>query len=157
MKLLLFFAPIYGLAFIAMFAIRRVLWLALALPAALVLIFLLVTLGTQGMGEAGLGPYLMGVVAAIGFASGTAARLTLLALRWGDSRRRTAAVGLLFLCGVPLTLRLWGYLQQREAQRRYAPPSMACRSRLHEVRLGDRTLRLPMLWGMTASTKRDLS
>ena len=54
MKELLFFGPVYGFAFIAMFAIRRARWLALALPAVLISTGALVHFGTMGQGEAGL-------------------------------------------------------------------------------------------------------
>jgi hypothetical protein len=75
-----------------------------------------------------------------------------LAVGWGESRRRSTAVGLLVFAGVPLALHLWGSSQQKASQRKYAPPSMACKSRLHEVRMGDRILRVPMIWGMSAQT-----
>ena len=148
---------LYAVAFGALFMLREPAWLAGGGLLAFLAVIGHFALGRNATGDAGMGVFIFGVVAAVGFASGAAARATLLALRWGDSRRHTAAVGLLFLCGVPLTLQLWGYVQQREAQRRYAPPSMACKSRLHQARMGDRTLRLPMLWGMTAHTERDLS
>ena len=111
MKELLFFAPIYGLAFLAMFAIRRALSLAVALPGALLLTAVLVNSATEGKGEAGLGLYLMGVTAALGFLAGAAARAALLVIRRRTQRVPAAAVALLFLFGFPLGLRLWGAAQ----------------------------------------------
>ena len=157
MDLTLVLLLLYAVAFGAMFMLREPAWLAGGGLLAALAVAGHFALGSDATGDAGIGVFIFGAVAAIGFASGAAARLTLIALRRGESRRRTAAVGLRFLCGVPLAFRLWGFLEQRETQRRYAPPSMACKTHLHEARMGDRTLRLPMLWGMTAHTARDLS
>lgn len=151
--LTLMLAVLYGVTFAAMFALHT--WRRLAAGAALAAAAVAIhfALGSSASGDAGVAVFVFGIVAAIGFASGAAARIAALALhRRFESRAAAAAVGLLFLLGVPLGIHLWGRTEQRESQRRYAPPSLACKMRLHEARLGDRTVRLPLVWGVTLYT-----
>jgi hypothetical protein len=148
---------IYAVAFGAMFVLREPAWLAGGGALAFLVVVGHFALGRNATGDAGIGVFVFGMAIAIGFASGAGARLTVLTLGWGESRQRSTAVGLLVFIGVPLGLHLWGYAQQRAAQRKYAPPSMACKLRLHEMRMGDRTVRVPMIWGMWAETERGLS
>jgi hypothetical protein len=143
---------IYAVTFGAMFILREPAWLAGGGLLACLVVVGHFALGRNATGDAGMGVFVFGMAIAIGFASGAGARLTLLTLGWGESRQRSTAVGLLFLFGVPLALHLWGFAQQRASQRKYAPPSMACKLRLHEMRLGDRMVRVPMIWGMWAET-----
>ena len=148
---------VYAVTFGAMFILREPLWLAGGALLAVLVVVGHFVLGRNASGDAGIGVFVFGMAIAIGFASGAGARLTLLTLGWGESRQRSTVVGLLFLLGVPLGLHLWGYAQQRSAQRKYAPPSMACKLRLHEMRMGDRIVRVPMIWGMWAETERGLA
>jgi hypothetical protein len=148
---------IYAVAFGALFILREPAWLAGGGLLAVLVVVGHFALGRNATGDAGIGVFVFGMAIAIGFASGAGARLTLMTLGWGESRQRSTAVGLLFFLGVPLALHLWGYAQQRASQRKYAPPSMACKMRLHEVRLGDRVARVPMIWGMWAETERGLA
>ena len=148
---------IYAITFGAMFVLREPAWLAGGGLLACLVVAGHFALGRNATGDAGIGVFIFGMAIAIGFASGASARLTLLMLGWGESRPRTAAVGLLFLLGVPLGLQLWGFAQQKAAQRKYAPPSMACKLRLHQMRMGDSMLRVPMIWGMWAETESGLS
>ncbi len=148
---------LYAVAFGAMFMLREPAWLAGGALLAFLAVIGHFALGRNATGDAGIGVFIFGVVAAVGFASGAGARLTLLTLNWGESRQRSTVVGLLFLFGIPLAFQLWGYAQQKASQRKYAPPSMACKLRLHEIRLGDRMVRVPMIWGMWAETEGGLS
>ena len=148
---------IYAVTFGAMFVLREPAWLAGGVLLACLVVAGHFALGRNASGDAGIGVFVFGMAIAIGFASGAGARLILLTFKWGESPRHSTAVGLLFFLGVPLGLQLWGYAQQKAAQRKYAPPSMACKLRLHELRMGDRTVRVPMIWGMWAETERGLS
>ena len=149
MKEFLFFGPIYGFAFLAMFAIRRARWLALALPGALIVTLAIVHFGTMGQGEAGLFLYLVGLVAALGFVAGGAGRAAVILIRQRTQRVPSEAVALLFLLGAPLVVKLWTEARENEHRRRYAPPSEQCKARLHDAVLGDRTVRLPLIPGIT--------
>jgi hypothetical protein len=106
MELLAFFLPIYAIAFMALFLLRRMLWLAVGGGAAIILVIVLRHfLDQAGGGESALGGYLMILVAALGFAVGAAARLAiaLLRLRWPD-KALNKPIGLLFFFGVPLAI-----------------------------------------------------
>ncbi|HEY0163740.1 MAG TPA: hypothetical protein VGB39_00020, partial [Sphingomicrobium sp.] len=151
MKEFLLFLPFYTVAFVALFALRRPAWLAGGAVAAVLLIVLLFRLLSQaGGGESALGGYLLIYVVAAGFATGGMARLVvmLLGLRWRD-RSMAGPIGLLFFVAVPLSLFAFGQLREAEHRRRYAPPSEECRGRIHQLRLGDRTVRLPLVPGVT--------
>ena len=148
---------IYAVTFGAMFVLREPAWLAGGGLLAFLVVVGHFALGRSATGDAGIAVFVFGMAIAIGFASGAGARLTVLTLGWGESRRRSTAVGLLFFLGAPLGLHLWGYAQQKASQRKYAPPSMACKLRLHEMRMGDGMVDVPMIWGMWAETERGLS
>lgn len=140
---------IYAVAFAAMFVLREPKWLGVGVLVAVALLATHFFIGRNAGGDAGIGVFVFGAVAAFGFASGAAARGTLIALRRRQlPRGALVAVFRLFFAGLPLAIHLWGAAQQRASQRRYAPPSLECKMRLHDARLGDRTVRLPLAWGI---------
>src|SRR4051812_17579292 len=113
MELALFFLPIYAVAFLAAFLLRRPIWLAGGSVAAIILIVVLYgLLQHNGGGESALGGYLAIYTFAIGFAVGGAARLALilLRLRW-KSKALAVPIALLFFFGVPLAISGWSQLQ----------------------------------------------
>ena len=151
MELFFFFLPFYAVAFITLFALRKATWLAGGIVAAVVVIVILYRLLDQGGGgESALGGYLAILVMIVGFAAGGTARLAiiLLRLRWPE-KALGRPVGLLFFFGVPLLIVGWSQMREAQHRRRYAPPSDECRARLHQVQLGDRQLRLPLVPGVT--------
>ena len=151
MELFLFFAPFYALAFLALFAVRQPAWLTGGAVAASVLIVILYRLLQQGGGgESALGGYVAIIITALGFAVGATARIAVILARarWPD-KVPAAPVGLLFFFGVPLAIIGWSQLREAQHRRRYAPPSLECMARLHELRLGDLKLRVPLVPGVT--------
>ena len=154
MDLTVFLTLLYAVTFAAMFVLREPKWLGLGALLALGIVAAHFYIGRNASGDAGIGVFIFGAVAALGFASGAAARGTLIALRGRHlSRRATIIIFLLFFAGLPLAIQLWGAAQQRATQRRYAPPSLECQMRLHEAQLGDRTVRLPLAWGIEVSDR----
>ena len=148
MSLTVVLALLYAVTFAAMFVLREPKWLGAGILVAGGLVAGHFFIGRNAGGDAGIGVFIFGAVAAFGFASGAAARGTLIALRRRHlSKRATITVFLLFFVGLPLAVNLWGAAQQRASQRRYAPASLECKMRLHEARLGDRIVRLPLVWG----------
>jgi hypothetical protein len=150
MALALFFLLFYAGAFLALFVLRRLAWLAVGTVVAIVsIVGLLRLLEDVGGGEGSLGWFIAIVAAAIGAAAGAAARLAvmLLGLRWKDAAL-TRPIGLLILFGVPLAFAAWSGVKNEQHRKRFAPPSEECRSRIHQVTLGDRDLRLPLVAGV---------
>src|SRR5215213_1728606 len=100
MDLTLAFAVLYGVPFAAMFALHTPRRLGVGVALAALALAVHFALGRNATGDAGLGVFVFGAIAALGVASGAAARVTVLALRRRfNSRALTAAVGVLFLFG----------------------------------------------------------
>jgi hypothetical protein len=145
----------YTLAFAALFALRRPPLLAAGVAAAAVVIAILWRIGHSMSGEAGLGPALLMFVVAFGFASGIAARIVVLTMaRTTRPASLEKIVGLVFYIGAPTLVIGWSWVQQERARARYAPPSLRCKTELHDARLGDRIVRLPLVWGIQVYEQR---
>lgn len=148
----------YTAGFAALFALRRPLMLGVGTAAAAVVIAILLSIANSMHGEAALGPLLLMLVIAFGCGTGLVARLAVFAVARRSSRplgTLERMIGAAFYIGAPALVIGWSQLQQRWAQARYAPPSLECKTRLHEARLGDRLLRLPLVWGIQVSDGPD--
>ena len=146
----------YTFAFAALFALRRPPILAAGVAAAAVVIAILWRIANSIGGEAALGPALLMFVVALGFAAGSLARIALLPMARVTRRASLEkVVGLSFYIGAPALLIGWSWLQQERTRARYAPPSFECKTQLHEARLGDRVVRLPLVWGIQVSDGPD--
>ena len=144
----------YTGAFAALFALRRPLVLVAGAAAAAVVIAILLSIANSMSGDAALGPLLLIFVIAFGCGTGLVARLAVLAAARRSSRALRALermIGFACYVGAPALVIGWSQLQQQRARARYAPPSLECKMRLHEARLGDRVVRLPLVWGIQVS------
>src|SRR4051812_42816825 len=140
---------VYTVAFFGLFLLRRPLWLAGGIAVAAGVIALPYAFARSITGEAGLGPALLLYVISFGFGVGLAARLVVLAAaRWSKRKSLEKLVGLAFYIGAPALLIGWSKVHQERTRARYAPPSPDCKIRLHDARLGDRIVRLPLVWGI---------
>ena len=154
----LFLFVFYAVPFAALFMLSRPRWFAGGAVLAM-----LITAGLYGAmkrssGDAGIAAFLVLSAVTIGFLSGGGARLVLFALgRSGDRKALPVKlVGFLFFVGVPLLIAISSRVREERFKSRYAPPSESCRARLHEVKLGDSRLYLPLLTGIHLSEGRSI-
>ena len=139
----------YTAAFLGLFLLRRPLWLAAGVAAAGLVLALLYAFAQSISGEAALGPAILFYVISFGFAVGVGARLAVMAAgRWSKRKWLETLIGLAFCVGAPALMIGWSKVQQERTRARYAPPSLECKTRLHDARLGDRIVRLPLVWGI---------
>lgn len=154
----LFLVIFYGVPFMALFMLRRPRWLAAGVALAILVVAGLFAAVQNSSGDSGLAAFFVLAAALVGFLSGLGARLSLFAMgRAGDGKPLPEKlVGLLFFFGIPLVIYVASYVAQEQSRRRYAPPSDACRSRLHEVKLGDSVLHLPLVPSIHLSEGRSI-
>lgn len=154
----LFLLVFYGVPFVALFLLRRSRWLAIGVGIAIAMTASLWIAVQNSSGDAGMGAFFVFAAALVGFLSGLGARLVLFAIARARDEKAPPEklVGLLFFFGVPLVIFIASNVQQERSRRRYAPPSDECRTRLHEVKLADSRLYLPLLSEIQPSEGRSI-
>ena len=152
-----FFLLFYSVPFLALFLLPRLRWLAIGAAVASLIVGGLFAAMQRSSGDAGIGAFLMFVVVALGFASGAVGRLALLALGpRGGGRKATLLAAALSYVTLPVLIVVESKVREAQHRSRYAPPSDECRSRLHEVKLGESCVDLPLLTGIDLSEGRSI-
>lgn len=146
MAMLLPFAVLYAVSFTLLFACVNARAYAVGVILAVIASWWMLSDVARADGPAAMFA-LMGVAQIVlGFLSGGLARGLLLARgRKGSSLRANLVVGSIFLIGMPALLFGWNQWRAAAQKRKWEPPSLACRSRHHDVELGRSVLKLPLL------------
>lgn len=154
----LFLLAFYGVLFAALFLLRTARWFGVGILLSLLIMAGLHAALHNASGDAGIAAFLVLAAVGVGFLSGGGARLVLFAMARARDEKAPPdkLVGLLFFLGVPLLIFIASNVHQERSRRRYAPPSDECRTRLHEVKLADSRLYLPLLSEIQPSEGRSI-
>jgi hypothetical protein len=152
-----FFLLFYSVPFLALFLLPRLSWLVIGAALASLIVGGLFAAMQRSSGDAGIAAYLTFFVVTLGFASGGVGRLALLALGpKGRGRKATLLGAALSYVTLPALIVVQSKVRETQHRSRYAPPSDECRSRLHEVKLGESRVYLPLLTGIHLSEGRSI-
>jgi len=152
-----FFLLFYSVPFLALFLLPRLSWLITGATVASLIVGGLFAAMQRSSGDAGIGAYLIFFVVTLGFASGGVGRLALLALGpKGRGRKATLLGAALSYVTLPALIVVQSKVPETQHRSRYAPPSDECRSRLHEAKLGESRVYLPLLTGIHLSEGRSI-